>query len=139
MFRRCRFRDRDLRAAGCARLGRTGARDSRGRARHAQLGFPAAGARLRVLRLPPAPAPTGANLKPLLLAQFWTSIPLFILSEANLALLGLGVSDPLPSWGNLLRELETDLAFNPGIVACLALMLAVLGCFRVVTEQKAEV
>jgi len=35
--------------------------------------------------------------------------------------------------------LETDLAFNPGIVACLALMLAVLGCFRVVTEQKAEV
>ena len=64
------------------------------------------------------------------LAQFWTSIPLFILSEANLGLLGLGVSDPLPSWGNLLRELETDLTFNPGIVACLALMLAVLGCFR---------
>jgi hypothetical protein len=26
--------------------------------------------------------------------------------------------------------LETDLAFNPGIVACLALMLAVLGCFK---------
>ncbi len=70
------------------------------------------------------------NLKPVLLAQFWTSIPLFILSEANLGLLGLGVSDPLPSWGNLLRELETDLAFNPGIVACLALMLLVLGCFK---------
>jgi ABC-type dipeptide/oligopeptide/nickel transport system permease subunit len=79
------------------------------------------------------------NLKPVLLAQFWTAIPLFILSEANLGLLGLGVSDPLPSWGNLLRELETDLAFNPGIVACLALMLAVLGCFRVVTERKTEV
>ena len=73
------------------------------------------------------------NLKPVLLAQFRTSIPLFILSEANLGLLGLGVSDPLPSWGNLLRELETDLAFNPGIVACLALMLAVLGCFKLVT------
>lgn len=70
------------------------------------------------------------NLKPVLLAQFWTSIPLFILSEANLGLLGLGVSDPLPSWGNLLRELQTDLAFNPGIVACLALMLAVLACFK---------
>src|SRR5580658_1893230 len=70
------------------------------------------------------------NVKPVLLAQFRTSIPLFILSEANLGLLGLGVSDPLPSWGNLLRELETDLAFNPGIVACLALMLAVMGCFR---------
>ena len=47
------------------------------------------------------------NLKPVLLAQFWTSIPLFILSEANLGLLGLGVSDPLPSWGNLLRDLGT--------------------------------
>jgi ABC-type dipeptide/oligopeptide/nickel transport system permease subunit len=70
------------------------------------------------------------NLKPVLLAQFRTSIPLFILSEANLGLLGLGVSDPLPSWGNMLRELETDLAFNPGIVACLVLMLLVLVCFK---------
>jgi ABC-type dipeptide/oligopeptide/nickel transport system permease subunit len=79
------------------------------------------------------------NFKPVLLAQFWTSIPLFILSEANLGLLGLGVSDPLPSWGNLLRELETDLAFNPGIIACLAVMLAVLGCFRVLTSKESEV
>lgn len=76
------------------------------------------------------------NLKPLLLAQFLTSIPLFILSEANLGLLGLGVADPLPSWGNLLRELETDLAFNPGIVACLALMLTVLACFKLLLPSK---
>jgi len=46
------------------------------------------------------------NLRPILLAQFWISVPLFILSEANLGLLGLGVSEPLPSWGALLRELE---------------------------------
>jgi len=76
------------------------------------------------------------NLKPVLLAQFWTSIPLFILSEANLGLLGLGVSDPLPSWGNLLRELETDLAFNPGVIACLALMLIVLGCFKLLLPAR---
>ena len=76
------------------------------------------------------------NLKPVLLAQFFTSIPLFILSEANLGLLGLGVSDPLPSWGNLLRELETDLAFNPGIVACLVLMLAVLGCLKLILQKS---
>lgn len=76
------------------------------------------------------------NLKPVLVAQFWTSIPLFILSEANLGLLGLGVADPLPSWGNLLRELETDLAFNPGIIACLALMLAVLGCFKLLLPSS---
>jgi peptide/nickel transport system permease protein len=76
------------------------------------------------------------NLKPVLLTQFWTSIPLFILSEANLGLLGLGVSDPLPSWGNLLRELETGLAFNPGIVACLALMLTVMGCFKLLLPER---
>lgn len=46
------------------------------------------------------------NLKPVLLAQFWISIPVFILSEANLGILGLGVAEPLPSWGSLLRELE---------------------------------
>ena len=46
------------------------------------------------------------NVKPVLLAQFWISVPLFILTEANLGMLGLGVTEPLPSWGNLLRELE---------------------------------
>jgi ABC-type dipeptide/oligopeptide/nickel transport system permease subunit len=57
-------------------------------------------------------------------------VPLFILSEANLGLLGLGVAEPLPSWGSLLRELESDLAFNPGTLACLALMVTVLACFK---------
>jgi ABC-type dipeptide/oligopeptide/nickel transport system permease subunit len=46
------------------------------------------------------------NLKPVLYAQFWISIPVFILSEANLGILGLGVAEPLPSWGSLLKELE---------------------------------
>ena len=36
------------------------------------------------------------NLRPILLAQFWISIPVFILTEANLGLMGLGVSEPLP-------------------------------------------
>src|SRR6266446_1798492 len=34
------------------------------------------------------------NLKPVLYAQFWISIPVFILSEANLGILGLGVAEP---------------------------------------------
>lgn len=46
------------------------------------------------------------NLKPALYAQFWISIPVFILAEANLGILGLGVAEPLPSWGSLLRELQ---------------------------------
>src|SRR5438034_3880651 len=46
------------------------------------------------------------NLRSALFAQFLISIPVFILTEANLGILGLGVSEPLPSWGGLLRGLE---------------------------------
>ena len=52
------------------------------------------------------------NLGPVLAAQFWTSVPLFLLAEANLSFLGLGVAEPLPSWGTMLKELE-----RPGLVA----------------------
>ena len=50
------------------------------------------------------------NTRPLLMAQFWIALPVFILSEANLGALGLSVAEPLPSWGNLLRELESQTA-----------------------------
>ena len=40
-------------------------------------------------------------LTPLLIAEFLTSLPLFIIAEANLGLLGLGVGEPLPSWGRI--------------------------------------
>jgi len=46
------------------------------------------------------------NLKPVLLAQFWISLPVFILSEANLSMLGLGVAEPVPSLGSMIRELQ---------------------------------
>lgn len=46
------------------------------------------------------------NLSPVITAQFWTSVPAYLLAEANLGMLGLGVTEPLPSWGSLLRELE---------------------------------
>jgi peptide/nickel transport system permease protein len=48
------------------------------------------------------------NVRPVLMAQFWISLPVFILSEANLGAMGLSVSEPMPSWGNLLRELESQ-------------------------------
>jgi peptide/nickel transport system permease protein len=82
------------------------------------------------------------NLKPILLAQFWVSIPLFILSEANLGLLGLGVSEPLPSWGALLRELENYSAVlrNPWMLAPLLLLIGVVGCLQLLlgTEERAS-
>jgi ABC-type dipeptide/oligopeptide/nickel transport system permease subunit len=72
------------------------------------------------------------NLKPILLAQFWISIPLFILTEANLGMLGLGVTEPLPSWGNLLRELEnySGLAHNLWLWAPLASLVLVVSLFQ---------
>lgn len=47
------------------------------------------------------------KLRPVLIAQFLIAIPVFILSEANLSILGMGVAEPLPSWGSSLRELES--------------------------------
>jgi peptide/nickel transport system permease protein len=46
------------------------------------------------------------NLRPVLSAQFWILVPVFLLSEANLGLLGLGVAEPMPSWGSMLSELQ---------------------------------
>jgi peptide/nickel transport system permease protein len=79
------------------------------------------------------------NLRPVLLAQFWIAIPVFILSEANLALLGLGVSEPLPSWGGMLRELEnySTVLHNPAMLVPLALLIAVVSGLQVLlgTEE----
>jgi peptide/nickel transport system permease protein len=81
------------------------------------------------------------NLRPILLAQFWISVPVFILSEANLGLLGLGVSEPLPSWGALLRELEnyTAVLQNPWILAPVVLLIVVVGCLQVALRAEDQI
>jgi ABC-type dipeptide/oligopeptide/nickel transport system permease subunit len=78
------------------------------------------------------------NLKPILLAQFWISIPVFILAEANLGILGLGVSEPLPSWGSMLREIEdfSAVGLQPWRLVPLFLLLAVVSCFQVLMSEK---
>ena len=50
------------------------------------------------------------NTRPVLAAQFWSAVPVFILAEANLGLLGLGVTEPMPSWGTLIKEMEGHFA-----------------------------
>jgi peptide/nickel transport system permease protein len=81
------------------------------------------------------------NLKPILYAQFWISIPVFILSEANLGILGLGVAEPMPSWGSLLRELEglTSLAEQPWKLVPLLLLILVVTSFQFVLGREEAV
>jgi peptide/nickel transport system permease protein len=78
------------------------------------------------------------NLKPILYAQFWISIPVFILSEANLGILGLGVAEPLPSWGSLLRELEGLISFReePWRLVPLLLLIVVMTSFQLLLSNE---
>jgi peptide/nickel transport system permease protein len=80
------------------------------------------------------------NLKPVLLAQFWISIPVFILSEANLGILGLGVAEPMPSWGSLLKELEglVSLGEEPWKFAPLVLLIVVVTSFQLALSKQEE-
>jgi peptide/nickel transport system permease protein len=80
------------------------------------------------------------NLKPVLYAQFWISIPVFILSEANLGILGLGVAEPMPSWGSLLKELEglVSLGEEPWKFVPLILLVVVVTSFQVLLSKQEE-
>jgi peptide/nickel transport system permease protein len=80
------------------------------------------------------------NLKPVLYAQFWISIPAFILSEANLGILGLGVAEPMPSWGSLLKELEglVSVGEEPWKFVPLVLLVVVVTSFQFVLSKHDE-
>lgn len=81
------------------------------------------------------------NLKPVLLAQFWISIPVFILSEANLGILGLGVAEPMPSWGSLLKELEglVSIGEEPWKFVPMILLVVVVTSFQFLLSRNEEV
>ncbi len=74
------------------------------------------------------------HLRAVAAAQFRALLPAYILSEASLGLLGLGVAEPLPSWGNLLAELQHPdrIQSNPWILAPLALLMIVMICLEVI-------
>lgn len=80
------------------------------------------------------------NLRPVLYAQFWVSIPAFILSEANLGILGLGVAEPLPSWGSLLKELEglVSVGEEPWKFVPLVLLVVVVTSFQLLLSKQEE-
>jgi peptide/nickel transport system permease protein len=77
------------------------------------------------------------NVMPILWAQLWITIPAYVLAETTLGMLGLGVMEPLPSWGNLLRELEGGQITNhPWLLAPVLLLAAVVGSFQVIFERE---
>jgi peptide/nickel transport system permease protein len=93
------------------------------------MGF--SGAKLVKLHLLP-------NLRPALIAQFWISIPVFIITEANLGALGLGVSEPLPSLGSLLRELQDAVMLRPEPWRLLPLvvLITLVSAFQVLLSKQ---
>jgi ABC-type dipeptide/oligopeptide/nickel transport system permease subunit len=78
------------------------------------------------------------NLRGALLAQFWISIPVFIIAEANLGALGLGVAEPLPSLGSLLRELQDSVMVRPEPwrLLPLAVLIVVISSFLVLLNKQ---
>jgi ABC-type dipeptide/oligopeptide/nickel transport system permease subunit len=75
------------------------------------------------------------GLRRVSLTQFTILIPTFILAEAGLGLLGLGVSEPLPSLGNLLRQLEKPelVHAHPLVLTPLLVLLLVILSLRTVS------
>lgn len=78
------------------------------------------------------------NLKPVLSAQFWVLVPAFILTEANLGVLGLGINEPLPSWGNMLAELQNyqRIPEEPWILAPAVLVVLVVSSLQFVVSGR---
>jgi peptide/nickel transport system permease protein len=78
------------------------------------------------------------NLRGTLLAQFWISIPVFIIAEANLGALGLGVSEPLPSLGSLLREMQSIVTLRPEPWRFLPILVLILvvSSFQVLLNRQ---
>ncbi len=79
------------------------------------------------------------NVMPVLLAQFWIAVPAYILAETTLGMLGLGVAEPLPSWGSLLRELEGGgVASQPWLLSTALLVAAVVGSLHLAWPRRGE-
>jgi peptide/nickel transport system permease protein len=77
------------------------------------------------------------NVAPILLAQFWVAVPIYILTETTLGMLGLGVAEPLPSWGGLLRELEGDsFLARPYLLAPAILLALVIGSLQLLLSKE---
>jgi ABC-type dipeptide/oligopeptide/nickel transport system permease subunit len=73
-------------------------------------------------------------------AQFLVTVPAFLLAEANLGLLGLGVPEPLPSLGGMLRDLENlpGIPRHPLVLAPAVLLILLVSLFHLLVSADKE-
>jgi len=78
------------------------------------------------------------NLRPVLSAQFWILVPVFLLTEANLGLLGLGIAEPVPSLGNMLADLQNyrRIPEAPWILAPAMLLVLIVASLHFVVSGR---
>lgn len=64
------------------------------------------------------------------------SIPGYILGEAALSLIGLGIQDPIPSWGNLLTDAMgiVRIKFAPWILLPGLMIFLTVMCFNIIGD-----
>ena len=81
------------------------------------------------------------NVTPTVAASFWLSVPAFVIAEATLSMLGLGVTEPLPSLGNLISELQNYPAVidQPWIAAPAVVLFVILYALKLVVPDKETV
>ena len=72
------------------------------------------------------------HLSSLFIPQFLVWIPAFMVAEANLGALGLGIGEPMPSWGAMLLELNNTalLARSHWVYLPIALLVVILMSFE---------
>ena len=77
------------------------------------------------------------NLMPAVFAQFCVFVPVFVLAEANLSMLGLGVSEPLPSLGNLMSDLLNYSAVmeQPWLLVPAVLLFGIIGSLQLLVPK----
>lgn len=80
------------------------------------------------------------HLKPLVVTQFLLYVPACIVAEANLGTLGLGIGEPLSSWGSMLQSLQSAAFTGTSrlIYLPLALLVIVLTLLEMLSASESE-
>lgn len=77
---------------------------------------------------------------PVLVTQATVLIPQFILAEVGLSFLGLGIGEPVPSWGNMLAEAREYhvMVSHPWLLAPGIAAIPILLCYLVLADALLE-